>query len=486
MCKTDGKDKGMCRKRNIVYKVECTRCKLEGKSSTYWGETARNGQLRGGEHVKDLEKQREGSHMLRHLLDAHQGKGVGDPADLSFKMSIHKKYRSPLERQLGEAINIANAGGPGAEGVLNQKEEYSRCVVPELQVSEGWRDTRKQKRCREQGPTSQDPPSKRPRRACEQGITATRHPRGTEGPTQAGNRAEEDHLRKPPPSPQQETQERQPDTDQPPPGREGEGKAQEQQEQPQQHPQVTGITATRHPSASEPTHTEGEQPTTQHHQVKTQDRTPTSTANQHKATQNRLPVDEKSVKKVKRTTSKTTKSTHTVSKTHTQPKITTILGSMKKKEFETKNKPPEEPKKIENQGDEKPEEQGKIGEQRTREEKLEKETHRQTDKPIPRSAKLKGSKLRSTNKNIHSKANLKLSSESKTNRIDSYFHRDKGAAATSARGLPSNNKLNNLTCLKGPKGEDVTTGDTRPGDLTKGDDSTNVINLDLVPLMRDT
>ena len=414
--------------------------------------------------MKDLEKQREGSHMLRHLLDAHQGEGVGDPADLSFKMSIHRKYRSPLERQLGEAINIAKAGGPGAEGVLNQKEEYSRCVVPELQVSEGWRDTIKQKRCREQGPTTQDPPCKRPRRACEQGITATRHPRGTEEPTQAGNRAEEDHLRKPPPSPQQETQERQPDPDQPPTEGEGEGKAHEQPELPQQHPQVTGITATRHPSASEPTHT----------QVGTQDRTPTSTLNHNKATQNKMPVKEMSVKKVKRTTSKTTKSTHTVSKTHTQPKITTILGSMKKQELETKNKPPEEPKKIENQGDKKSEDQGKIEEQRTREEELKKETHRQTDKPIPRSAKLKGSKLRSTSKNIHSKANLKLSSESKTIRIDSYFQRGKGAAAASARGLPSSNKSSNLTCLKGPKGEDVPTGDTRPGDQTKGDDSTNV------------
>ena len=52
-----------------------------------------------------------------------------------------------MDRQLGEAIIIAAAGGPDSAGVMNRKEMYSRCVIPEVQMSEGgWRDEKKRKR----------------------------------------------------------------------------------------------------------------------------------------------------------------------------------------------------------------------------------------------------------------------------------------------------------------------------------------------------
>ena len=161
LCQTTDKEKGQCKIRNIVYKIECTRCKKEGKQSTYWGETARNAQLRGKEHVKDLETQRDGSHMMNHLNSEHQGQGTDEPAQESFSMKVHRRYRTPLERQLGEALNIAKGGGPGAEGIMNQKEEYSRCVVPELEVTEGWRDSAKLKRNREPETTQGRPPHKK-------------------------------------------------------------------------------------------------------------------------------------------------------------------------------------------------------------------------------------------------------------------------------------------------------------------------------------
>ena len=157
LCRTDEKEMGKCKKKNIVYKIECRLCLKQGKTGTYWGETARTAQLRGGEHYKDFETQKESSHMLEHLELEHSGEGKDQPAHEIFKMQIHKRYRSALERQLGEAQNIARAGGAGAKGLLNRKEEYSRCVVPELAVSEGWRGETTQKRVRDQENIAQNP-----------------------------------------------------------------------------------------------------------------------------------------------------------------------------------------------------------------------------------------------------------------------------------------------------------------------------------------
>ena len=92
-------------------------------------------------------------------------------------MKIHRRSRTPLKRQLGEALNIAKAGGPGSVGVMNQKEEYSRCVVPELEVSEGWRDSAK--RNREPDSQADSPPQQKRTSTAGggMGITATRHPK---------------------------------------------------------------------------------------------------------------------------------------------------------------------------------------------------------------------------------------------------------------------------------------------------------------------
>ena len=52
VCLTDEKEKGRCKTKNVVYKIECKICKKEGKSGVYWGETARTAQLRGGNTTK--------------------------------------------------------------------------------------------------------------------------------------------------------------------------------------------------------------------------------------------------------------------------------------------------------------------------------------------------------------------------------------------------------------------------------------------------
>ena len=73
MCATTSKDKGECRKTNMVYKVECTICTREGERCHYWGETARSGYLRGAEHRGEHWAQRDTGHMTKHMKERHDG-----------------------------------------------------------------------------------------------------------------------------------------------------------------------------------------------------------------------------------------------------------------------------------------------------------------------------------------------------------------------------------------------------------------------------
>ena len=95
--------------------------------------------------------------MLEHIETKHSGEGKGRPAYESFRMKVHSRCKSALGRQLGEALNIARAGGTDAEGVLNRKDEYSRCVIPELATLEGWRGETSQKRPKTQEPSDRNP-----------------------------------------------------------------------------------------------------------------------------------------------------------------------------------------------------------------------------------------------------------------------------------------------------------------------------------------
>ena len=54
------------------------------------------------------------------------------PPENLFTMKIHKCFKSALDRQLGEAVSIARAGGMEAIEVMNRKDEYTRCIIPRL------------------------------------------------------------------------------------------------------------------------------------------------------------------------------------------------------------------------------------------------------------------------------------------------------------------------------------------------------------------
>ena len=50
-------------------------------------------------------------------------------------MEIYKRFNKPIERQLFEAMKIAKAGGLESTTVLNQKEENTRCGIPEIKMT---------------------------------------------------------------------------------------------------------------------------------------------------------------------------------------------------------------------------------------------------------------------------------------------------------------------------------------------------------------
>ena len=48
VCKTQVKEKGVCRGANVVYSISCNTYREGGVESTYWGESARAPYLEGG------------------------------------------------------------------------------------------------------------------------------------------------------------------------------------------------------------------------------------------------------------------------------------------------------------------------------------------------------------------------------------------------------------------------------------------------------
>ena len=79
LCQTNEKEKGTCKKTNVVYKIECRLCRKGGKEGIYWGETARSSQLRGGEHSKEYRNNTEKSHMRQHMKEKHPEEDADKP-----------------------------------------------------------------------------------------------------------------------------------------------------------------------------------------------------------------------------------------------------------------------------------------------------------------------------------------------------------------------------------------------------------------------
>ena len=153
MCNTKvktGKDlRKDCRKRNILYEIRCLTCEETEKENIrnicgndmekiremekkivipkYVGESGRSAYERGYEHLDQLASLNKKSHMLRHMVDKHEGE---DFSKVHWGMFITRFKRSAFERQIDEAVTIDRESKESE--ILNSKAEWNQCQLPRL------------------------------------------------------------------------------------------------------------------------------------------------------------------------------------------------------------------------------------------------------------------------------------------------------------------------------------------------------------------
>ena len=110
---------GKCKARNVIYKVECTQCKVEGNTGVYWGESHRTLWDRTSEHLANLRRGEDSSPLVKHWKEVHASRDT--PPHYTFHLvGVHQ---DALSRQLGEALMIS---GDTSTYLMNSKGEFGR------------------------------------------------------------------------------------------------------------------------------------------------------------------------------------------------------------------------------------------------------------------------------------------------------------------------------------------------------------------------
>ena len=129
-----------CKKPSLIYKNVCQRCNPGAGAkgalkevrkdipSLYVGESSLTIFERSREHWEDWRRKSGSSHIRKHQEQAH----ADEEEPPKFIMRVVRFCKTPLSRQIGEAVRIRRRGGEGS--ILNSKAEYSRCRIPRLVV----------------------------------------------------------------------------------------------------------------------------------------------------------------------------------------------------------------------------------------------------------------------------------------------------------------------------------------------------------------
>ena len=120
-----------CSTNNVGYRWLCLTCKERDIIKVYEGETGRSARLRGAEHLKDLEKKRDKSVLLKHKISDHPHENV------KFKMEITKKFTDALTRQANEAVRIFSRP---SHQTLNSKSEFNHPPLNRVVVEKKKKD----------------------------------------------------------------------------------------------------------------------------------------------------------------------------------------------------------------------------------------------------------------------------------------------------------------------------------------------------------
>ena len=128
-CQHGGGEGGECQGESVLYEITCLKCKEIKKITSYVGETSRTGHARGDNHVQDLLHRREGKPLWEHSQEEHGGLLQTE----DWKMVVIKRYRTALQRQIGEALEIERKGITN-DLLLNSKSQLNRVRIPRLRV----------------------------------------------------------------------------------------------------------------------------------------------------------------------------------------------------------------------------------------------------------------------------------------------------------------------------------------------------------------
>ena len=142
-----------CTRRSLIYETWCISCQERDEKQVdeiygedqkkneemkkkiqlykYIGETSRSVYERAWEHQHDRDSLSQGSHLLKHLIDKHEGEM---PDKVRFGIKVLKYTKTAFERQILESVMIQENRG---HHILNSRSEYNRCALPRLTTKVG-------------------------------------------------------------------------------------------------------------------------------------------------------------------------------------------------------------------------------------------------------------------------------------------------------------------------------------------------------------
>ena len=106
-----------CNKSNIGYRIICKLCESRNITVTYEGESCRNMNIRGNEHMKQLKNKDKNSVLYKHIQSVH----AHEENIVKFQMIKTGSFRKPLSRQIDEGLRIKNAD---KKNLMNSKAEF--------------------------------------------------------------------------------------------------------------------------------------------------------------------------------------------------------------------------------------------------------------------------------------------------------------------------------------------------------------------------
>ena len=122
----------------VGYKLDCKHCLLDGRQSSYVGETGKNGHVRILNHQGKFRsksiKVREESAFYKHIANSHQAKySEGDELEQHFVFKILKVFKFPLDREVDEGVRMVMHEGQ----LINSKTEWFSPSIVRTTIEKG-------------------------------------------------------------------------------------------------------------------------------------------------------------------------------------------------------------------------------------------------------------------------------------------------------------------------------------------------------------